>query len=879
MTREKGPKKGPAEDRRGLTNGNGIPRPAGLTNGLGRTTGTGRTNGLTNGLTNGVRGRTNGLTNGLASRASGLTNGLVNGTGHTNGMTNGVRGRTNGLTNGTGRTNGTGVINGLINGSIRRGLRHNRYGVITQKDLRLGISIVVLFLLLLGPFYLLMSSPPPASPTQIAVDGALGDWSGIAFLNDTVSSPNADVELRSYSAFLENQYYSFAIRVAGIPLGDPTGVDGFYIFIDKDDNGATGYRAREIGADYMIGIRGGNNAVSSSALYGFRTTAQTTDWAGWESLDSVRAAVSATALEAQLQPGEVDFSTRYSFLVAASDYEGNETMGSVHFDLSRRALQVQQVPTADSVTTSNQPIGDLTFTAFGAPVDVTRVRVTTTHSSATLPDVPAFTVTPATPVTRSLTVVYTPAEVNDYVAAHVDPTRVETIGNVPVTVDGPDLVAYLLRFGGTPPTDHRAEGFFGDWTPSALAPDADVARDANVDISRYAANHTVTVSPSTSTAFAYADVSGRIFGGSGVVERIEKATGGGGGGQGSPGPAVTRVGEDIFRVFIDVDTARPSDGTMALGVRADYRIDITGIYGRIASKTAYQWSGTAWGVSSRTVNAANDLTRMEASLDLTGVATGTMAMAIEATDWRLLSDVSGVYNFLDRPDGGTRGAPGMDPLDGSGAASVTAFPLSGAPLVDGDCSDGVYAGAGVFSNGNLSGKAGTSGSDVYICIDATIDTTSSGTDVGYIYFDRNHDGGTAPQTGDRRFYVFSGSTVLISNKGDGAGWVACGTDCASNAAEGKFTGGHEVYEFRIAFTDVWGTSSPNPGQTAGFAVIGFDTTGSNTYTWGSNSPPDDLKPNTWGHIVAPEFHDILVPVTVVGVIYFVARRRRRNADS
>jgi len=64
---------------RGRTNGltNGLGRTNGLTNGLGRTNGLtnglGRTNGLTNGL-----GRTNGITNGLG-RTNGLTNGLGGG--------------------------------------------------------------------------------------------------------------------------------------------------------------------------------------------------------------------------------------------------------------------------------------------------------------------------------------------------------------------------------------------------------------------------------------------------------------------------------------------------------------------------------------------------------------------------------------------------------------------------------------------------------------------------------------------------------------------------------------------------------------------------------------------------------------------------------
>ena len=876
MTPDPRPTKRPGEEHRGLTNGNGIPRPAGLTNGLGRTNGTGRTNGLTNGL----KGRTNGLTNGLAARTNGLTNGLVNGTGRTNGMTNGVRGRsnglTNGLTNGTGRTNGTGVINGLMSGTIRRGLRHNRFGVISQKDLRLGVTIVALFLLLLGPFYLLMSTPAPAPPTRIAVDGNLGDWNGIAFLDDAVGSPNANIALRRYSVWEENGYTSFAIQVTGIALGDSTGLDGFYVFIDKDGSAVTGYHAREIGADYMIAVRGGNNAVSTANLYLFKTGTDPYDWSGWQPIDTVRAAVSANGgVEIQLLPGAVDWIVgSRQFLVAASDYEGNETFGRVHFDTGLRALLIEQIVTSDVVTATNSPFANLRFTAFGGPVDVVRVPLTKSHGTAVLTDLTSFTVPVTGPVTRPESVSYTPADVGDYIAAHVDPTTVQRTGGVPLAVEGPELVTYL----GSAPSEHRVEGYFQDWAPSGLAPDTAVVQDANVDVANYGAAHTVVVSPAASTVFVYADVAGRIFGGSGVVERFERPMGGGGG-SGSTGPIVSRMGQDIFRAYIDVNVGSPQ-GAPILGVRADYYIEITGLYGHVLSKRAFEWSGSTWIASSRTVLVANDRTRMEASLDLTGVTTGTMAMAIEATDWRLLSDDTGVYNFLGTHGGGTRDGPGLAPLHGTGAATAIAKPLSGAPTVDGDCSDSVYSGAGTFSTADLNGVVGTSALYVYICIDVTSDTTSEGTDNANIYFDTQHNGGATPQTDDRKFGVFSNTSVLIASKGNGLIWVPCAPICGgAEAAAGAFTGGHEVYEFKIRFNDTWGTDTPSGNQEAGFAVIAKDVTGGATYTWGSTDPPTDLVPNSWGHIDAPEFSEILVPVAVVGVIYLVARRRRRDEDS
>ena len=859
--------KGPARDRLGLTNGNGPPRPVGLTNGLGRGSGTGRTNGLTNGLTNGVRGRTNGLTNGLTNgvgRTNGLTNGLVSGTGRTNG----TRGRTNGLANGTGRTNGTGVINGLINGSYRKGLRQNRYGVITHKDLRLGLSIIVLGLLLLGPFYLFLSTPTPRSPTQIAVDGNLGDWAGIPFINDTVASSDANIRLRAYSVLSESSgYLSFAIRVEGVILGDSTGFDGFYVYIDKDLSTSTGYRARELGADYLIAVRGGNNTVSSATLYQWTQGAESHNWTAWQWQQEVSAHASVNSIEVQLAPLDIVLSASHAFLVAATDYEGNEVFGRVHFDENLRALLIQQDVATPVVPSSGSHFASLTFTAFGGAVSVVRAPLTKDRGPGTFTQLPGFTVSVGTPLVQNVDVTFTGSDVNNYAVGHVDPAGVQVTGNVSVTVDGPNVVAYL----GSAPAGHVTDGYFGDWTQFSV--DTRTVSDRNVDVVNYAGNHTGT------TAFVYADVVvlGRIFGGSVAPERIGRPSGGG---QGAPAPPAARTGEDVFRTYIDVDIAAPA-GTWVLGVRADYLVDVRGIHGRVVSASAYRWTGQWTLDASRTVTVAQDRTRMEASLDLSGVATGLMAMSMEATDWNAVSDATGVYNFFQGPGGGgTRGAPVIGPMHGTDAASVEAMPLSGDPIVDGDCSDTVYSDAGTFSDTGISGRAGTSGLYAYICIDVTGDTTSDALDQGYIYFDTDHNGGPAPDSNDRRFYVLPVGSI-ISDKGDGNQWVACGDpDCdTGNEAAGAFTGGHEVYEFKIAFANVWGTTTPSDGQTAGFAVRAVDITGAATYTWGSTDPPDDLVPETWGHILVPEFSDMIVPIAVVVVIYFIARRRRRDADS
>src|SRR2546427_8583272 len=101
------------------------------------------------------------------------------------------------------------------------------------------------------------------------------------------------------------------------------------------------------------------------------------------------------------------------------------------------------------------------------------------------------------------------------------------------------------------------------------------------------------------------------------------------------------------------------------------------------------------------------------------------------------------------------------------------------------CSDSVYSGAGTFSSTSLSGFVGTSATYVYVCINVTNDTTPEGVDIGNIYFDPQHNGGLLPQSDDRKFGVFSNTSVLVAWKGDGTAWIPCATTCdGGDAANG-----------------------------------------------------------------------------------------------
>ena len=139
-------------------------------------------------------------------------------------------------------------------------------------------------------------------------------------------------------------------------------------------------------------------------------------------------------------------------------------------------------------------------------------------------------------------------------------------------------------------------------------------------------------------------------------------------------------------------------------------------------------------------------------------------------------------------------------------------------------------------------------------------------------FDTKHDGGTAPQSDDRLFDVFTNSNVIETWMGDGTGWVPCGLTCdPGDIARGRFDTGVEQYEFRIRYIDVWGTNAPSRSQVAGFAVVVFDAP-ILIYTWGSTAV-DDTNPDSWGHIIIPEFPSVVVALAVALIIPLTWRRR------
>src|SRR2546426_3824990 len=522
--------------KKGLTNGlvlsRSARRRAGMTNGLkGRTNGLrGRQNGLTNGL-----GRTNGLTNGV-----GRTNGLTNGLGHTNGLTNGL-GRTNGLTNGLGRTNGLtnglGRTNGLAAGRATGFRSASLRGMMRTAGWKLYVIPLVVVLLLLMPLFFVPPYNGAQSPIQI--DGQFNDWTGVAteaMASGGVLNPNVDIV--RFGVVPNLGPIAFFVEVAGSALTgggpSPGTMDTVRIFIDIDGSASTGYRIDGLGADRMIEVSGYAGRVQSSTLWEFDANRNQRDWNGWIKGTATPAAASGSRIEAEAQwLADVPTSVPVVATVHTVSWDKQVDQGDFPVSPGFGTLSIVSDPQVPDVIAGNDvPLLRLTLTAHGQPVSLNSLQVeiagtapANVATSLRLTDGTSL-LAQAVPVSPNVRFSFAPVQIavgvpiTLFVVGDFASTTGETFGVQlpsihPFGVDGgvvalrenpgPRSLGYL----GVVPTTPRVDGGFDEWTALAADPTNDVTPRINpdIDLTHHGGLHSGTAT------FLYAEVSGRILGG------------------------------------------------------------------------------------------------------------------------------------------------------------------------------------------------------------------------------------------------------------------------------------------------------------------------------------------------------------------------------
>ncbi|MFQ6060555.1 MAG: hypothetical protein ACE5KV_04540, partial [Thermoplasmata archaeon] len=565
-------------------------------------------------------------------RGPGLTNGkgMVNGRRKING-TGLVNGK--GLVNGRGRVNGLINGNGFINGMSLTELRKARREKMWPRYVALAIALSILALVLYGIV-------PPAEKriSPITIDGEFEDWQGVSVYHDQNQGQNPNVLITSYGIRLDNGYLSFLFGVQGSALGDPIGYDSFYLFIDIDNDRNTGYLVRELGAEYMVEVFGGENKVAGVPIYEYIQSQDRLNFTNWKRIGSGKAAADGNLLEVQIAADSLlmlDDSIRMLF--HADDYEGSISYSSVNVGPSYGALLVTQKSYRENLvlTETSREILSLRFEAKGADVQVSSVHFEV--SGAPEPQLGDFVVKAGT--TEERTVVVDTSQAMDGSLISISILSIDC--DTPYTIRGSGARAYFK----TAPSEPRADGWFGEWAGVQLEDDSDnqSISNPNIDIQRSG----TLKRTANDTAHFYLEVRGEVLGGF-ASPQIRQKVPVVGGEPVQPGPPAAYLprmgGEDWAYVYVDSNTSDPRDGKLMKGIqiRPDYMIRVRGMYGEIKSVELCHWEPwepLLWGWNcSPNASAALDTSRMEIASRIPGISSSEISVAFATTDWKHRGD-------------------------------------------------------------------------------------------------------------------------------------------------------------------------------------------------------------------------------------------------
>ena len=655
----------------GKTNGRVNGRINGKVNGKtnGRTNGrvNGRTNGRTNGMTNGrTNGRINGMINGIRS---GLVNGLVNGL--TNGAKNGGRsGRTNGITNGF--VNGAGAVNGF-----RLSYKHRK--LLQQKPVNLKKKLVVVgaivAILVAVPFALVYSFPSD----RIEIDGYFMDWLKAQVYHDTPDAENPDISIAAYAMKRDSLGSYFYVKTQGdILRGVDDGADGFYIFIDRDDNPATGYSVRGLGADVMVQVVGWDRSVESAGTYYFNSTAGKDDFAGFKLASNAavgirgdqmelassaivnslsRVAIVAKHTNLTSDWSEVNFRARGTSLLVVEDHDAPDVIvgtGDRHvmsLDISGKG------PRAEVRYLTFDILGNLTPTFLKA-YEGQRVLGVSEDNTIDLIEPMAIGTGDARTIDILATIPF--GYFTGSFGLRLNSTAGLGVDNNATWLKQTIQTGSMVSYVGAAPLNITIDGAFADWSSrypifdqldDAYSDKTDDFTSGDVDI------QTVKVASTVDVASFYLSVNGTILGGSSVPSNLVRVVSPGGPAENVTEISLPMYGSDFAFAFIDTDLNQ-STGYEVGG--SEVAVAVIGKGNSIISGAAFRYENGTW-VECGPVDAAIDNYQLEVSgaYSALGLTPGqTCTLTFMAQDWSGREDDVAMA-LIARINAGTRAFGGI----------------------------------------------------------------------------------------------------------------------------------------------------------------------------------------------------------------------------
>jgi len=542
--------------------------------------------------------------------------------------------------------NGAGAVNGF-----RLSYQQRLVGI-PKIDIRKKIIIILIVVALIvsAPYILVYSFPKE----KVEIDGYFMDWLRAQIYHDDPDSQNPDIAITAYGMKYDAQGSYFYVRTEGTILeGRGSGSDGFFIFVDTDNDPESGYSVRGLGADALISVVGWNRTLMSAGTFFFNGSASSLDFEGFD-FDSVPVVA--------FMDGEMELSSavavteRSRVVVCARHTNIKSDWSDANFRVRGPAVQVQQVHDAMAVlpgtvgqhvltvrVTGKGPVANIdgfTFDFLGnvTPVVYTAVEGEDMLGSASGPTmffdrpvrvghgnsrtIEIFATFPETSIGDSFGL-----EINKSVGVTADPNVTWVVDSIQTR----SKVSYI----GLVPDVVVIDGAFGDW--SSKAPILDLLGDAysnrtldmtsgDVDID------TVKLASTTDMASFYMSVNGTMLGGSSVPTSMVRFV--------TPGPPAVNVtnitvpmyGADFAFVFIDIDRDQHT-GFYVGGSEAS--IAVIGKDNEILSSRLFVYNDSKW-TDAGEAKAAIDSYQLEVSAPYSalGLVSGqNYPITFLAQDW------------------------------------------------------------------------------------------------------------------------------------------------------------------------------------------------------------------------------------------------------
>ena len=763
-------------------------------------------------------------------------------------------GEVNGLVNGQGRINGLLDHRGFINGST---VREARLPVrqLLPRYVAVAASLLLLFTtanLAFGPF---------EAGTGITVDASFGDWSaqGVVPFRAVHAASQPSLSLSAFAVHRVASHLYLWVEAEGRLLSDPTGLDTVYAFLDADGNPDTGYRILGLGADFRVGVIGGNSTVESSVLHDFEG-ADAEDWTGWMSLGPVGSAVAGRSLEIDVPLGPVGaLSPDYlvAFLVEGND--GDWSASAVAVGDSPAAIRASLSRETTVVTVGTQFASLALSLAGGTEARVDDVLLDVLGPAGVQVQGLPLLLTSGSPA-ASLDLVVTSttgAQPGDVVTVRV----ASVAATAPVTVEAGVAAAYLI----SPSTAKRVDGLFADWANDTAPSGGATPSNPDVDLEGQGA------SDEGGAFFVYAEVLGEALRGGRVPQvdqRTAPSTGQSGPAQ-SAGPPARRTAEDRLLVLVDVD---PGGGTGARydGIEPDWRVEVRGRGGKATASRAYSWGAGGWGEQAVPVAVAAFGSEVELRL---GVPVGPDALVvIDLRDWQGAVDATMAFGTR----GGTRGGTTPQPT----ASDPPSWPTSWNSLAT-DPDEGVSD----TTLEILEVRAGESTEYLYfrLIVEGSPPVLTDNT--WWVYLDLTADGDNDWVIEERP--VGSGEVCSFAWGGSSWGTGSPGCDISESIGDsdvgssvrvvGSCSGSNGCVDFALEKSDYSGLGATPKVTAADDATEDLSLEGNtnrNPTDTGGGACDDVNFDDCTAPLSVPEFTDLLVALAPALLVPLFLRRRR-----